>query len=148
MILFSSGVLSHECRKRTQPSQRLAGPPAEYISIWSPLLSHVQSNHPTFLNILISRILSYLLSDRFEAPSSSDGVSTNGNGNENGTNHSDLSYDFTLASWILWIVDNYQNTDGADIDLNDILREFLLGFGHRHNNACACLPFEMSILLY
>lgn len=122
-------MLFNGCRKRTQPTHGLTGPSAEYISVWSPVLTHLQTNHPTFLSILLSRILSQLFSDYSELQSA---TSTDGF-------QDDPSCDFTLASWALWIVDNYQNVNGALIDSDDILKELLLGLGHQYNNAYVCL---------
>ncbi|GJJ08732.1 hypothetical protein Clacol_002951 [Clathrus columnatus] len=133
-LIDRGGLVPVSKKKRTLPTQGLNGPPAEYLSIWSPLLSHLQANHPTFLSILLFRILSHLFSDNSET---TDGPSMGG------INHSDPTYDFTLASWALWIVDNYQNNDGAAIDLNDILKELLLGFGHYYNNAAKALISEL-----
>ncbi|KAF8526244.1 Las1-domain-containing protein [Hysterangium stoloniferum] len=118
---------------RTNPSQGLDVPIPQHIALWSPLLLHMYSRHPAFPSALLSRIFVHLFSisktkSAHPGPTISDPVST-----------FDPSYDHALASWALWIINQWSDDPVAECDREDTIRELLLGLGRSDNKAARAL---------
>lgn len=79
-------------------------PPKPLLSLWTPLLSHIQSLHSAFASTLVSRIVSRLLTD---PPANSQEDSLQGR---------DYSYDLCLASWVVHLLQNGDLNQDADSD--------------------------------
>jgi ribosomal biogenesis protein LAS1 len=101
-------------------------PPApQHVALWSPLVSYLHSRHPTFPSTLLSRIIkqvaspSQVTSSAFSAIDSLVGdVPTD-----------DPTYNHTLASWVLWLVDQWGNDSYAGCERSEVIRELLLNLG-------------------
>jgi ribosomal biogenesis protein LAS1 len=91
--------LTRVCRKRILLKGSFT-PPEGLISLWAPLLSHIQSLHPAFPSVLVSEIVSRLLSD----PSTGSQL-----------NVPDHSYEMCLASWVVFLL-RKSDTDDPDPD--------------------------------
>ena len=85
-------------RKRALGTQLV--PPAHVLNLWTPLLDHIQSLHPDFRAILVSRIVSRLTSQtdtRREVAAGHVPVPVS-------EPKADVSCDFLLAAWANWLV--------------------------------------------
>ncbi|THH12880.1 hypothetical protein EW146_g7287 [Bondarzewia mesenterica] len=105
-------------------------PPPTSLAIWTPLLSHLRTQHPTFPALLISRIISRLLADT-STPLDAD---TNINSD---LPQEDASYDLCLASWAMWLVDagDQQDADGSASRRDEAFVTLANGLGPRVNKS-------------
>ena len=69
--------------------------PSELISIWSPLLISLKSNHPLFPTLLVSTITDFLTR---RIPIGDDDESVK----------KDVSYELCLAAWVAWCFDQWE----------------------------------------
>jgi len=78
------------------------------VEIWTSLLTHVQSLHPIFASILVSRMLVRLLN---KSPNESEKVTESSN--------NDSSYCMGIARWLNWVIDTLAVDDSEmpDVDL-------------------------------
>ncbi|KAI0724189.1 Las1-domain-containing protein [Cerioporus squamosus] len=123
-VLLEKGMLVPlSKKKRMSPDQGSLALPRSSISIWSPLLTHLQTLHPALPLHLVAAITTHLSRPVSPGTSSTDftadSVSLDMAVDEPKT---DPSYDMCLASWAKWLVDNC--TSGvADADEAAELRE-------------------------
>jgi ribosomal biogenesis protein LAS1 len=80
-------------------------PPNLSVTLWTPLLGHIRSNHPTFPFVLVQRIIILLLSDPPDPEPHSDDLS-----------RPDISFDMCLARWAFWIIDSWEVDEEFEID--------------------------------
>ncbi|KAI0639041.1 Las1-domain-containing protein [Trametes polyzona] len=112
-------------KKRLSSGPDTLALPRSSLLIWSPLLTHLQSLHPTLSLHLVSAITAHLAQ-----PTPSPSVNTSGSfdGPEivslsaptpADEPRADPSYDLCLASWAKWLVDNSPSASSSD-DLEDL----------------------------
>ncbi|KAH7912990.1 Las1-like-domain-containing protein [Hygrophoropsis aurantiaca] len=105
-------------RKRVGPADSYL-PPRNSLALWTPLLVHLQSNHPHFAHTLAGRLTSFLLSDHRALRGDTDRIL-----NQSDINSSDPSYDLCLARWVAWIVqtwDDDETDNGLDLRKDIVL---------------------------
>lgn len=103
------------------------------VSLWSPLIKHIQILHIGFAHTICARIVAILLPDPVAAPpASSDPNDEALSSNE--IEH-DLSYHMCLARWMVWLVDNGSAVgidDEMDVLLRrDVIETLMQALGHR-----------------
>jgi ribosomal biogenesis protein LAS1 len=113
-------------RKRSLAKGSFTPPPA-LLSIWTPLLSHVQSLHPTFHSVLVSHIVSRLLSD----PSTRSQPYV-----------PDHSYEMCLASWIVFLLrtsdaEENSSSDSEVLSARNVVVSLLNDLGPMLDNVAA-----------
>ncbi|EJF58409.1 Las1-domain-containing protein [Dichomitus squalens LYAD-421 SS1] len=93
-------------KKRISPDQGSLALPRSSIAIWSPLLTHLQSLHPTLPLHLVNAITSHL-SRAHTPPCDADfGAETVSLAVAAQDPKDDPTYDLCLASWAKWLADN------------------------------------------
>jgi len=92
-------ILTFFLYRKRQVSDSLL-PSKTSISLWEPLLRHVESIHPQFPHVLCQRLVSILIS----RPEDSD-------------QRPDPTYDTYLACWVEWTVETWGDTSSEYIDL-------------------------------
>ena len=81
--------------------------PRSSIAIWSPLLNHLQSLHPTLALHLVTAITSHLSRSPAPSPPNADfGADTVSLAMTTDEPKADPTYDLCLASWAKWLADN------------------------------------------
>ena len=91
-------------RKRS-PSNAFE-PSAGLLAIWTPLLTHVYTHHPSFPSILINRLISSIIrSDPEPTITSNDIISLDVADN---SNTRDVTFELCAASWVNWLVENQE----------------------------------------
>ncbi|OJT14018.1 Protein LAS1 [Trametes pubescens] len=114
-LVQKGGLVPLSKKKRVSPGQDTLALPRSSLLIWTPLLSHLQTLHPTLPLRLVSAISAYLAqpihtpNDDPEIVSLSVTVSTD-------EPKADPSYDICLASWAKWLVDSCSNADTEDAE--------------------------------
>lgn len=111
-------------RKRIFPDDKF-WPPQLSLSLWTPLLKHVQILHPNFAGVLCANILTTLLP--VEAPST-ESPSTNTELVRLEAKN-DPSYEMCLARWVMWSLDTWSKADDENStkpDLNKDVASFLI----------------------
>ncbi|KAG0699715.1 Las1-like-domain-containing protein [Suillus ampliporus] len=102
--LVEKGALVSLSQKRGNlPSDEFV-PPHSSLGLWTPLLAHVQTYHPTFPSILATRIVEILLYERPSAGFDMDVVSF-----ETEDSQDDPSYHSVLAKWAAWVIKAHDN---------------------------------------
>lgn len=98
----------HFSRKR-QPSAESMIPNKISISLWSPLLQHIQTSHPDFPLVFCRCFVSLLTTKSVER---------------------DLSYDTYIACWVMWAVETWQAASSGDFNLRrEVLSHLLRELG-------------------
>ncbi|KAG8897032.1 rRNA-processing protein las1 [Tulasnella sp. 403] len=101
VLLAKGGLVPVSKKKRPKPDNKVESPPNQ--AVWTPLLTHLASHHPTFPNRLVQGILSILC--------------------EVGGY---ISYKWSLAGWIIWAADTWEdNPDCTPEGLVKLLMELL-----------------------
>ncbi|OSD05862.1 Las1-domain-containing protein [Trametes coccinea BRFM310] len=118
-VLIQRGMLVPlSKKKRLSPGQTGLALPRSSLLIWSPLLSHLQTLHPTLPLHLISAMTAQLSmpasSSSGSAAFQSETVSLSDD-----TPKADPSYELCLASWAKWLVDNCSSADDDAEDIRD-----------------------------
>ncbi|KAF8577862.1 Las1-domain-containing protein [Ramaria rubella] len=129
-LIGRGGLVPVSKRKRPSSLQGLTVPIPQLISLWSPLILHVHSRHPTFPSVLISRITTQLFSSS-KTPvdlGTTELVPSN-------VSAGDPTYDHTLASWALWIVQRWGDDPNGDCERHGIVKEVLLGLSRADSRA-------------
>ncbi|KAH7104697.1 Las1-domain-containing protein [Auriculariales sp. MPI-PUGE-AT-0066] len=114
-LLGKGGLVPLAKTKRVIPEDGPLRPPNAHI--WSPLLQHLQDQHPLFASALITSITSAL--------------SPTGNGVED-------SDDLTTAcqlGWLAWTVQQWK--DSADLDAREAVAQVLLSLQPASTSRCA-----------
>ncbi|EGO02743.1 hypothetical protein SERLA73DRAFT_102681 [Serpula lacrymans var. lacrymans S7.3] len=111
--LMERGALVPLSKRKRVPSTDEFWPQKENLSLWTPLLSHLQTHHSGFSSVLTNRILSHLLSEQAPVDVTLDVIQLDPE--EPGVMHMDISYDMCLARWIAWVV-NVWNSDREEGD--------------------------------
>lgn len=94
-------------------------PSSSVLNIWTSLLAHLQSLHPTLPTILTSKIIS-----RLGAPTEPNAAAQKPDADivlldadeEREKQRQDASYDRCVAGWANWLVDTYSRRDDEDED--------------------------------
>ncbi|KAK7468619.1 rRNA-processing protein las1 [Stygiomarasmius scandens] len=111
-LLEKGGLVALSKKKRVFPSDSFS-PPKSSVEIWTSLLTHVQSLHPIFASILVSRMLVRLLN---KSPNESEKVTESSN--------NDSSYCMGIARWLNWVIDTLAVDDSempdADLKLDTV----------------------------
>ena len=76
-------------------------PSNSVLTIWTPLLSHLQVLHPGLQSVLVSKIIAHLLTDPAAADANAE-METISLGADD--RRRDASYDMCIASWAYWLV--------------------------------------------
>ncbi|KAH7929344.1 Las1-domain-containing protein [Leucogyrophana mollusca] len=101
-------------KKRNFPTDSFL-PPNNSLALWTPLLSHLQSYHPSFPSTLTTHIVTCLVSEHRVPDVTSDVIPP-----ESDISSSDPSYDMCLARWVAWII---QTWDRDQTDNEPTLRK-------------------------
>ncbi|KAH9846636.1 Las1-domain-containing protein [Lenzites betulinus] len=115
-------------RKRVSPGQTTLALPRTTLLIWSPLLTHLHTLHPTFPLHLVSAITAHLTSptsgsganpaaDAFDGSAEIVPLSVSIPADEP---KADPSYDLCLASWAKWLVDHCTDAPAQAEDAEDL----------------------------
>ncbi|KAF9454998.1 Las1-domain-containing protein [Macrolepiota fuliginosa MF-IS2] len=139
-LLEKGGLVPVSKRKRVFPEDKF-WPPQLSVSLWTPLLKHVQVLHADFAYTLCTRILSILFPNE---PSKTASIQ-NDVGVTAAAAKTDSSYDMCLARWVMWSLDTWSNPGsnfarGEETDINlgrDIAVLLLQAPGHRLGDTCA-----------
>ncbi|KAG2123607.1 Las1-like-domain-containing protein [Suillus clintonianus] len=102
-LVGKGALVSLSQKKRTLPSDEFV-PPHSSLALWTPLLAHTQTYHPTFPSVLTTRIMENIL---YEPPNTGfdmDVVSFEVDDSQN-----DPSYHLALAKWAAWVIKTYDH---------------------------------------
>ncbi|KAM5532761.1 hypothetical protein V8D89_013558 [Ganoderma adspersum] len=123
-VLVEKGMLVPlSKKKRVTSDQGSLALPRSSIAIWSPLLNHLQSLHPTLALHLVTAITSHLSRSPAPSPPNADfGAETVSLAMDTDEPKADPTYDLCLASWAKWLVNNCA-TDVSDPEDAAELRE-------------------------
>ncbi|CDO72746.1 hypothetical protein BN946_scf184990.g29 [Trametes cinnabarina] len=119
-VLIRRGVLVPlSKKKRLSPGQTALALPRSSLLIWSPLLSHLQTLHPTLPVHLVSAISAHL---SHRPPTQNTGLAfqTETVSLSDEAPKADPSYDLCLASWAKWLIDNCASASADADDAEDI----------------------------
>ncbi|PIL30928.1 hypothetical protein GSI_07097 [Ganoderma sinense ZZ0214-1] len=107
-VLLEKGMLVPlSKKKRITSDQSSLALPRSSIAIWSPLLTHLQSLHPTLAVRLVTAITTYLSRSPAPSPPNTDfGAETVSLAMVIDEPKTDTTYDVCLASWAKWLADN------------------------------------------
>jgi ribosomal biogenesis protein LAS1 len=100
---ISGFPLTGTLRKRNLASDEFL-PPHSSLMLWTPLLAHIHTYHPTFPSVLTTRIVENLLYERPNTGFDMDVVSLEVDESQN-----DPSYHLALAKWAAWVIKAYDN---------------------------------------
>ncbi|KII86378.1 hypothetical protein PLICRDRAFT_287605 [Plicaturopsis crispa FD-325 SS-3] len=98
--LLEKGALVPLSKKKRKSPDTFFSPPKASVTLWTPLLAHLQAHHADFGAALVGRIVGVLASD--PVPSSS----------PTQVYEADISYDMCLARWAAWAVERWDEEDG------------------------------------
>ncbi|KAF5356105.1 hypothetical protein D9756_004030 [Leucocoprinus leucothites] len=132
-LLEKGSLVPLSKKKRVFPEDKF-WPPQFSVSLWTPLLKHVQSLHADFAYILCSQIITLLF-----LPGAIIDTSVSIEEKISGAKpKSDPSYDMCLARWVMWALDTWSNpspdTTETDIDSElqkDVVTVLMQNLGHR-----------------
>ncbi len=118
-----SSDLPYSSRKRAVSVASFC-PSSGIISIWSPLLNHIQVIHPALSSILVSKIISSLFNtdDEDHVAEEEENIALDSGGDAK----RDLSYEMCVASWVNWLVSTFGNdnvTENGDNEEKKLKRE-------------------------
>ncbi|KAF8512478.1 Las1-like-domain-containing protein [Gautieria morchelliformis] len=131
------GLVPVSKRKRPSSLHGLKVPSSEHVALWVPLVQHVYTRYTCFPSILLSRIINRLLSSSQSSSASSAPVNDD-------VHAVDPTYDHTLASWALWIVDQWGDEPYAECESSEVVKELLLGLGREDNKIVRSLLVALS----
>ncbi|KAJ7596704.1 Las1-like-domain-containing protein [Mycena floridula] len=106
-LLEKGALVPLSKKKRVFPTDDFL-PPNVSVQLWSPLLHHIQANHPQFPSVLVNRIVVYLLAPQEEA---------------------DSSFDNCLARWVVWIISTFSSDDASSELKRDTAISLVVGLG-------------------
>jgi len=106
--LSEQGRLVPLSKKKRQPSANSMIPNKISISLWSPLLLHIQTLHPDFPFVFCRFIVSLLT------------------GSKSTDKSDDPSYDAYIACWVMWAVETWQAVSSGDLNLRREVLSYLL----------------------
>lgn len=113
--LLEKGALVPLSKKKRTLEESTFTPQKNAISLWSPLLKHIQSVRVHFAVVLCDVICSRLLN--------TDDVKLETN--------SDPSYEMFLASWVMWAIETWSGELWSKVDLKrDVTVALMRGLGH------------------
>jgi ribosomal biogenesis protein LAS1 len=134
-------------RKRTFPEDKF-WPPTNSVSLWSPLLRHIQMLHIGFAHTMCARIISILLPEHVAAVPTSSHL--NDETLPSAEIEHDPSYYMCLARWVMWSIDNWSDTGvESEMDVRRDVTEYLMqALGHclRDPRPCGDAAYVQSIL--
>lgn len=107
LIVSYSNQLTLLKRKRIFPEDKF-WPSQLSVSLWKPLLQHIQYLHVNFAYILCTRMISLLLSP--------DTVSGSKNAPET---KSDPSFNMCIARWVMWALDTWSTSSSSSSEESD-----------------------------
>ncbi|KXN81109.1 Protein LAS1 [Leucoagaricus sp. SymC.cos] len=121
VLLEKGGLVPLSKKKRIFPEDKF-WPPELSVSLWAPLLNHIQVLHADFPSTLCTHILSLLLPDN-----------TTGSPIEA---KNDPSYDICLARWVMWSLDNWSTSTSSPRTKGigfrrDVVSFLMKALGHR-----------------
>ncbi|EKM83617.1 hypothetical protein AGABI1DRAFT_123945 [Agaricus bisporus var. burnettii JB137-S8] len=134
VLLEKGGLVPLSRKKRTDPGDKF-WPPTNSISLWSPLLKHLQMLHIDFARTICARILSILLPEPVTA------IPSSGHLNDEGLTPTEVQYDpsyyMCLARWVMWSIDTWSDVESeTDIHLRrDVTESLMQALGHCLNEA-------------
>jgi hypothetical protein len=114
-------------RKRVFPEEKF-WPPQLSVSLWTPLLKHIQVLHASFACTLCAHILCHLLPPDATAHHTSQSMVEN---------RKDPSSDMCLARWIMWCLDTWSNSSSVSQEetnaelRKDVIISLMQGLGYR-----------------
>ncbi|EIW64980.1 Las1-domain-containing protein [Trametes versicolor FP-101664 SS1] len=114
-LVQKGGLVPLSKKKRLSPGQNTLSLPRSSLLIWTPLLSHLQSLHPTLPLRLVSAISAYL-AQPVAAPQDDPEIVSLSVVAPTDEPKADPSYDLCLASWAKWLVDSCSNADTEDAE--------------------------------
>lgn len=103
--LIEKGALVPLSQKRRNILADDFVPPHSSLVLWTLLLAHTHTYHPTFPSVLITRIMETLLHERPNTGFDMDVVSLEVDESQN-----DSSYHLALAKWAAWVIKAYDNS--------------------------------------
>jgi len=108
--LSEQGGLVPLSKKKRQPSADSMIPNKISISLWSPLLQHIQASHPDFPLVFCRCFVSLLTGTK--------------------SVERDLSYDAYIACWVIWAVETWQAASSGYFNLRrEVLSHLLRELG-------------------
>ncbi|KAG2370240.1 Las1-like-domain-containing protein [Suillus spraguei] len=90
-------------KRRNLPSDEFV-PPHSSLVLWTPLLAHTHTYHPTFPSVLTTRIVENLLYEWSNTGFDMDVISL-----EADESQDDPSHHLALAKWAAWVIKAYDN---------------------------------------
>ncbi|KAI5123721.1 hypothetical protein M0805_000315 [Coniferiporia weirii] len=97
-LLERDGLVPVSSKKRlASRSKSLPKLPSPLVAIWSPLLSSLRTNHPSFPLVLVSTILNDMLA-RLSTP------------NNDAFSRKDMTHELCTAAWAAWCIDRWDIT--------------------------------------
>jgi ribosomal biogenesis protein LAS1 len=102
-LIEKGALVSLSHKKRNLASDEFL-PPHSSLMLWTPLLAHIHTYHPTFPSVLTTRIVENLLYERPNTGFDMDVVSLEVDESQN-----DPSYHLALAKWAAWVIKAYDN---------------------------------------
>ncbi|KAJ3575915.1 hypothetical protein NP233_g798 [Leucocoprinus birnbaumii] len=129
-LLEKGGLVPLSKKKRVFPEDEF-WPPEVSVSLWTPLLKHIQFLHADFAYILCTRIISTLLLDE----QSNSSLTSEANISE-AKPKSDPSYDICLARWVRWALDTWSTSKSSENETDpelqkDVVALLLQRLGHK-----------------
>ncbi|KAG1757964.1 Las1-like-domain-containing protein [Suillus lakei] len=103
-LIEKGALVSLSQKRRNLPSDEFI-PPHSSLVLWTPLLAHTHTYHPTFPSVLTTRIVENLLYERPNTGFDMDVVSFEIDDSQN-----DPSYHLALAKWAAWVIKTYDNS--------------------------------------
>ncbi|KDQ20449.1 hypothetical protein BOTBODRAFT_100449 [Botryobasidium botryosum FD-172 SS1] len=108
-LLDKGGLVPVSKSKRHPAKTPLATEPPN-VALWSPLLDHAASHHPSLPQQLVSQICSYLV----------EGQRPEGE---------DATYDAALGGWAVWLIHAFEDDEARDGWREDTVATLLAGLG-------------------
>ncbi|KAG2160136.1 Las1-like-domain-containing protein [Suillus bovinus] len=102
-LLEKGALVSLSQKRRNLPSDEFV-PHHSSLVLWTPLLAHTHTYHPTFPSVLTTRIVENLLYDQPNTEFDMDVVLLEADESRN-----DPSYHLALAKWAAWVIKAYDN---------------------------------------
>jgi len=131
--LSEKGMLVPLSKKKRQPSTDSMIPNKTSISLWSPLLQHIQTLHTDF-PIVFCRCFVSLLAGTKSEESMSQGVKR------------DTSYDVYIGCWVIWAIETWQTSSGYLNLRKEVLSHLLQELGCYHSHRVSIAVSLLQVL--